>query len=242
MKGTNLEFLAEIPLFADLSPDELAHLTTLFEEKRYKRGAILFLEEDTGNYMYVVKSGRVKVSRVLTSGKEMILTFHDAGDYFGELSLIDGGTAPATVTAVVATAILVINQHRFAWMIQNPKIKEALLRNLCGRLREAWAQVEVLGFHNASARVGTMLYNLCQSKGITTSDGTMISLRLTHKQIADLIGISRGTVTRVLNQLQADGLIRVRARRFVVGDPEELLECGALVGHSVPSGTRAATL
>ena len=109
MKGTDLQFLSEIPLFADLSPDELAHVTTLFEEKRYKRGAILFFEEDAGNYMYVMKSGRVKVSRVL-------------------------------------------------------------------------------------------------------------------------------------NQLQADGLIRVRARRFVVGDPEELLECGALVGHSVPSGTRAATL
>ena len=143
MKGTDLQFLSEIPLFADLSPDELAHVTTLFEEKRYKRGTILFFEEDTGNYMYVVKSGRVKVSRVLPSGKEMILTFHDTGDHFGELSLIDGGTAPATVTAVVPTVILAINHHRFARLIQNPKIKEAILRNLCSRLREAWAQVEM---------------------------------------------------------------------------------------------------
>ena len=224
MKGTDLQFLSEIPLFADLSPDEMAHVTTLFREKRYKRGAILFFEEDTGNYMYVVKSGRVKVSRVLPSGKEMILTFHDSGDHFGELSLIDGGTAPATVTAVVPTAILAINQHRFASLIQNPKIKEALLRNLCGRLREAWAQVEVLSFHNASARVRAVLYHLCESKGIPTIDGTMISLRLTHKQIADLIGISRETATRVLSQLQADGLVLVRARRFVIGDPEELLD------------------
>ena len=224
IKGTELQFLGEIPLFADFSPDELAHATALFEEKRYKRGAILFFEEDTGNYMYVVKSGRVKVSRVLPSGKEMILTFHDEGDYFGELSLIDGGTAPATVTAVVPTSILTINHRRFAGLLKNPKIKEALLRNLCGRLREAWAQVEVLSFHNASARVRAVLYDLCQSKGIPTIDGTMISLRLTHKQIADLIGISRETATRVLSQLQADGLVRVRARRFVVGDPEELLD------------------
>ncbi len=224
MKGTDLQFLSEIPLFADLSSDELEHVETLFEEKRYKRNAILFFEEDTGNYMYVVKTGRVKVSRVLPSGKEMILTFHDAADYFGELSLIDGGTASATVTAVVPTTILAINSRRFHQLMQNPKIKETVLRNLCGRLREAWAQVEVLSFHNASARVRAVLYHLCQSKGVRTIDGTMISLRLTHKQIADLIGISRETATRVLSQLQADGLIRVRARRFVVAEPEELLD------------------
>lgn len=224
MKGTDRQFLAEIPLFSGLSHTELERVASYFEEKRYKRGAILFFEEDTGDYMYIVKSGRVKVSRVLPSGKEMILTFHDSGDYFGELSLIDGGTAPATVTAVVPTTILAINRSRFKSLLDNSLVKEALLQNLCKRLRDAWSQVEVLNFHNATARVRAVLFHLCESKGVRTIDGTMINLPLTHKQLADLIGISRETVTRVLSQLQSDDVIRVRARRFVVSDPEELLD------------------
>ncbi len=101
MKGAGLQFLSETPLFVELSSDELQHLETLCEEKRYKRNAILFFEEDTGSYMYVVKTGRVKVSQVVPSSKGMTITFHDAGDYCGQLSLIGGETASATVKAVV---------------------------------------------------------------------------------------------------------------------------------------------
>ena len=111
--NVNLELLKRIDAFEDLPEEELLSLAKLFRERRYQKNDIVFLEEDTGKYAYVVKEGRVKVSRMLPSGRETILAFHETGEYFGEMSLIDGKTAPATVTAVVPSSILSIGQSEF---------------------------------------------------------------------------------------------------------------------------------
>ena len=96
--------------------------------------------------MYIVKDGRVKVSRLLPNGKERILAFRETGEYFGEMSLLDGGTSAATVTAT----ILFTTQRDFQKLLSNASINTALLRMLCTRCREAWSQIEVLTFHNAT--------------------------------------------------------------------------------------------
>ena len=88
----NTEFLKQVAIFEDLAEAEMDSVAPLFKERTYKRNEVIFLEEDTGKYMYVIKKGRVKVSRALPNCKEAILTFHEAGEYFGEMSLIDGGT------------------------------------------------------------------------------------------------------------------------------------------------------
>jgi len=220
----DISFLKNVALFSGLADEELAAVSEMFREHKYKRNEIIFFEEDTGKYMYIVKEGRVKVSRLLPSGKEMILTFHEAGEYFGEMSFLDGGTTPATVTAVVPTIILFMGGREFSLLMQDPKINTALMRVLCARCREAWAQIEVLTFHNADARIRTALYQLCQKRGVATDKGVMISLHLTHKELADITGISRETATRVLNTLQTDNILRVETRHFVVSDPEKLVD------------------
>jgi len=106
--SVNKEFLRKIEIFTDLPDEELTKVAHLFRERRYKKNDIIFFEEDTGHYLYFVKEGRVKVSRLLQNGKEMILAFHSEGEYFGEMALIDGGTTPASVTAVKPTIIYVM--------------------------------------------------------------------------------------------------------------------------------------
>ncbi len=219
-----MDFLRSVALFRDLTDEELRLVGSMFNERRYKKNEIIFFEEDTGNYMYVVKDGRVKVSRLLPNGKEMILAFREAGEYFGEMSLLDGGTSAATVTAVVPTVILVTTHREFQKLLDHPKINSALLKMLCARCREAWSQIEVLTFHNADARIRTALHHLCRKKGKVTPEGTRIGLKLTHKELADMTGISRETATRVLSALQGEGVLRVESRRFIVTDPEELVD------------------
>lgn len=217
------EFLKKVTMFADLSDEELQNVARLFKERTYKRNDIIFFEEDTGKYMYIVKDGRVKISRLLPSGKEMILAFHQAGEFFGEMSLIDGGTSPASVTAVVSTTIYVMSGLDFQNIQSNPKINRALLRMLCGRCRDAWAQIEVLTFHNADARIRTALYQLCEKRGVDIDGGTMIPMQLTHKELADITGISRETATRILSHLQSQNLVKVETRQFIIKDPERLV-------------------
>jgi len=220
----DVNFLRSVALFADMPDDELYAVSEMFREQKYKRNEIIFFEEDTGKYMYIVKEGRVKVSRLLPSGKEMILTFHEAGEYFGEMSFLDGGTTPATVTAVIPTTILLTGGREFATLLKNARVNLNLLKVLCARCREAWSQIEVLTFHNADARIRTALYQLCQKRGIQTDKGVMISMHLTHKELADITGISRETATRVLNSLQSENILAVQTRHFVITDPEKLVD------------------
>ncbi|HLU99647.1 MAG TPA: Crp/Fnr family transcriptional regulator [Acidobacteriota bacterium] len=220
----DIKFLRRVALFANLSDTELQEISKHFKERRYKRNDIIFFEEDTGHYMYIVKEGRVKVSRLLPSGKEMILAFHETGEYFGEMALIDGGTSPASVTAVVPTTIYVLSAQEFSNLLEDPNFSRAILKTLCGRCRDAWAQIEVLTFHNADARIRTALYQLSLKRGVDTDSGRMITMHLTHKELADITGVSRETATRILSHLQNEDLLTVETRHFIIRDPDRLVD------------------
>lgn len=222
--STDTSFLKTVSLFQDLNDEELKIVASRFREREYVKHEIVFFEEDTGNYMYIVQEGRVKVSRLLPNGKEMILAFHEAGEYFGEMSLIDGGTSPATVTTVVPSRVLTVTREEFLGLLENPSINRAVLKMLCARCRDAWGQIEVLTFHNADARIRTALYQLCQQKGEAINGGVKINLKLTHKELADITGISRETATRVLSNMQSSGVLTVEKKRFFVADPDSLVD------------------
>lgn len=224
MSAPVTRFLRNIPMFQDLSDEDLEFVAGLFRERRYRKNDIIFMEEDTGHYMYLVREGRVKVTRLLPNGKEMILAFHEVGEYFGEMALIDGATAPASVTAVLPTIIFVIGAKEFGYLLEHPKTNRVILTTLCDRCRDAWAQIEVLTFHNADARIRMAFYHLIKKRGVRASGGYMIPMKLTHKELSDIVGISRETATRVLSHLQDQDLIRVETRRFIVRDPERLIE------------------
>lgn len=217
-------FLRGVAPFRNLAPDEFESAARAFHERSFSKGQVIFTEEETGEYMYVVRSGRVKVSRWLPSGRELILAFHGAGETFGELSLIDGKTLPATVTALEPTTILSLHRSRFAELLARPAFARALLRELAGRFREAWRQIEILTHHQAEARLRMALHEMCRNKGEPCAEGVRIEPPLTHRELASIAGVSRETVTRVLGQLSDRGLVRLEARRIVVPDPELLLE------------------
>jgi CRP-like cAMP-binding protein len=223
MKENRL-FLKKMAIFQDLEAAELQSVAAMFKERQYNRSEIIFVEEDTGQYMYVVKEGRVKVSRTLPNGRETILTFHKEGEYFGEMSLIDGETAPATVTAVVATTILVISRTDFSVLLANPTIQSMFLKVLCKRCRDAWAQISVLAFHQADARIRASLDHLSRNRGTPTDHGIRIDLHLTHRELAEMAGISRETATRILGQLQSEGVLTIEDGYFLISDTKKLLE------------------
>ena len=220
----NKAFLKKVAIFQDLGDAQLQAVAEMFKERQYKRNEIIFVEEDTGQYMYIVKKGRVKVSRTLPNGRETILTFHKEGEYFGEMSLIDGETAPANVTAVVATTILVLDRKDFSALLENPTINSMFLKMLCKRCRDAWAQISVLAFHHADARIRASLYHLSRSRGKPTDHGIRIDLHLTHRELAEMAGISRETATRVLGQLQSEEVLTIEEGYFLISDTKKLVE------------------
>src|SRR5512143_1318277 len=94
------DLIRRVPLFATLSDAEFKSIEHVFVVRNFQKNQVIFMEAATGHYMYIVLSGKVKVTKTNRSGKESILAIHQMGDFFGEMSLLDGKTAPATVSAM----------------------------------------------------------------------------------------------------------------------------------------------
>jgi CRP/FNR family transcriptional regulator len=220
----DIQFLRRVALFAGLTDEDLQRLSSRLIERRYAAGEIVFPEEETGRCVYVVREGRVKVSRWLPSGRELILAYHDPPEHFGEMALIDGRTAPATVTAVARSSIVSLDRARFDELLQEPRFTRTLLEVLCARCRDAWQQIEILNHREPEARIRMALHRLCRSHGRRSEEGTWIDMRLTHRELANIVGVTRETATRALSRLEGDKLVEIRDRCFLVPDPERLID------------------
>jgi len=209
-----------IPFFACLSEEEIKELQHVLVEKHFSRNKIIFLEEDTQNYMYVILSGRVKIVHLGQDGKEHILAVHKTGDFFGEMALLDGKTAPATVIAMEDTNIMIMSKKDFEeYLLKNSRVLKEIISILCARLRDSWMMNKIMSLTSAEDRVRTLLKLMGMHYGMEDKRGTVITLRLTHQDIADYSSLSRETVTRLLNRLVRDGEIEVLDNRNILLKP-----------------------
>lgn len=211
--------IRNVPFFACLSAEEVKELRHCLVEKFFARSKIIFLEEDTQNYMYVVLSGKVKAVHMSEDGREHILAVHKTGDFFGEMALLDGKTSPATVIAMEDTRILILSGKDFdRYLMRNDKVLRQVISVLCLRLREAWMMHKVVSLPRAEDRIRTLLKLMAVHYGVKSPMGTVLATKLTHQDLADYASVSRETVTRFLNKLAKDGEIEIlRDKRLLLG-------------------------
>jgi CRP/FNR family transcriptional regulator len=213
----NMDLLRQAQLFADLSPKELESISCRVTLREFKKGEVILYEEDTNRYMYSVLEGEVKVYSFTEDGRESIVAFHGAGESFGEVSLIDQQTTPAMVAAMERATVLIVSREDFFAIIQNqPKVMNKLLLLLSGRLRHSWSQIRMLHFNDASNRVKASLQEMAAERGEEGPDGVLLKLRLTHQNIADLTGLTRETVTRIIDKWKRSGLLSLDENRHML--------------------------
>jgi len=212
-KKSNFDFIVgKVPFLACLSENELAELRKDVVEKHFKKNQIILHEEDTLNYLYFVYSGKVKVIQLSPEGQERIVAIRKRGEFFGEMAILDGMTAPATVVAMEETSVGFISAKDFeSNLLDNKKVLMEIVSLLCSRLREAWLMLKVLSFAGAEQRIRVVLKNVGDQFGVRDQRGIIINLRLRHKDIAELAATARETVTRSL-------------RRFIQSEEIEILE------------------
>jgi len=217
------DLIRRVPLFATLTDAEFSSLEQIFVVRSYRKNQIIFLEEETGNYMYIVLAGKVKVTKSTPGGKDSILAIHQMGDFFGEMALLDGKTSPATVSSMEDCRIASISSGDFhRYLMHNEKVIKQIIQVLCGRLRHVWGQIQALTYSNAEARIREGLLQLATRHGVRDSRGIIINLKITHQEIAEMVGTSRETVTRTLARLQKEGIIEVDHRRMILLKPQAL--------------------
>jgi len=210
--------LDSIPLFAHLDEEELARIGNVARERPYPKNSIILFEDDPGDALYVVVSGRVKVVLIGEDGREVILSTMDSGDFFGEMSLIDDEPRSAHVIAMEDSRLLVLRRDDFHRCLDTtPRIALGLLRALSKRLRQADSKIGGLVLLDVPGRIARLLLQLADE-----GDGSAITARLTHHTIAQMIGSSRETVSRTMRTLTSQELIGVSKKTIKIRNREAL--------------------
>jgi len=160
-----------------------------------------------------------------SEGKEKVMTFLQAGDIFGEISLFDKNPHPVTAEVVEEAKLMILNWDKLEKIImQQPRMALKIIEALSKKTRLLASQVRDLVFHDAKGRLVNLLQRFAQDFGQDTAEGPMIDLILTHQEIANLLGVSRVTVTKTLNNLIDDDLIKIKDRKIVLLDEDKLSE------------------
>ena len=209
--------LRSIPLFACLDLDEFQEVQRRVQEKRFHKNQVVLLEEETTSFMYIVFGGKVRVVHLGSDGSERILAVHKRGDVFGEMALLDAKTAPATVIAMEDAEIGLLTKETFQNIfLKNEKVLYQLVAILCRRLREAQLVLKAITLPDAEQRLRSILNHLSLLHGVRDDRGVVITLRLTHKELAGYTSVSRETVTRLLHRLTEEGDLEMLENRTIL--------------------------
>lgn len=210
-----LSKLAAMPMFAELPTDALETLAGMVQYRRYTRGAVILSQRDPGQCMYLLVSGRVKVSLASPEGKELVLNYVEAPAHFGEMALVDGQPRSTDVISVTDVELLALEARDLSAAIQvQPRLALSLIATLSRRLRATIARLEDMAFHDATHRVMRVVLNVATA-GLETR-GAPIVQGMTHYDIATLAGTSRETASRVISTLAKEGIVTSQGRKIAV--------------------------
>ena len=219
----NNDVLRQAPLFSGLDDEAAQSLGSSMNEIRLVRGEVLFREGDTGDRLYVVTEGKIKLGRTSADGRENLLAILGPGQMFGELSLFDPGPRSATATAVTDATLKSLSHDELSvWLDTRPDVARGLLNQLAGRLRRANDVVADLVFSDVPGRVAKALLDLSRRFGRSADDGIHVHHDLTQEELAQLVGASRETVNKALADFAMRGWLRLEPRSVVLMDVERL--------------------
>lgn len=219
----NLGLLAQVPLFAQLTAEELEGLATLLRRHRYGAGEVVFHEGDAGTALYVIEEGEVKIVLGSPEGKEVVLGLFGRGDFFGDLALLDGEPRSADAVAKEDSQILILRREDFLrFLADKPRVAAGLLAVLSRRLRRTDQLVHDAAFLDVRARLVKVLLELGETRGQPGPQGVVIASRLTQADLANMVGATRESINRWLRYYEQHGLVQHHRGRLVLTDPARL--------------------
>jgi CRP/FNR family cyclic AMP-dependent transcriptional regulator len=195
-------------LFAELDERELASIAAVAKTRRYAKDDAVFHADEIGDVFYLIREGQVKVTMISPEGKEIILSILAAGDFFGEMALFDNEPRSATVIAIEPLEVVSIWRSDFLHILsENFSITQKVLGELSKRLRHASNRIESLATMDVYGRLARFFLDLARQSGKVLDNDYIAVIRPTHQAIANMIGTSRETVSRLIHDLMKQNLL-----------------------------------
>ncbi len=215
--------LRRCELFRDIPPERMRRLEMVSRTRSFDRNGSIYLPGDTADAVFLLVSGRIKICHLTADGKQSILAFVKPGELFGELAIFDFGSReeyaeaaePSTVMKIPCTEIRML-------MRQQPDFSSSIATLIGLRRRRIERRLKNLLFLSNRDRLSRVLLELAEEYGVPTSKGTRLRINLSHQDLANVIGSTRETVTVILGEWQAEGVLRLGRRKIVLLEPQRL--------------------
>jgi CRP/FNR family transcriptional regulator, cyclic AMP receptor protein len=205
--------LKNIPLFSVLGDEEIDAISRLAVTRNYPKNSVIINEGDHTDSLYVILSGKVKIFLTDDQQKEVIVAIQREGDYFGELALLDEAPRSASVMTMEPCSLLIVSRIAFErYLASDPKLAISLMRGLAARLRATTENVKSLALLDVYGRIARTLLQFAKEE-----DGHhVIDDKLTHQDLANMVGASREMVSRIMKDLARGGYIKTEGKRITI--------------------------
>lgn len=211
---SNLDLIRRVPLFAMMDPEQASALSSSVGKRRFKRGELIVEQGKKTDTLFVMLSGRARVLVRDRNAREVILASLKAGDYIGEISLIDNSPHSASVEAEVQTDVLMLGRAEFIrCLAESPAMAFAVMQGLVQRLRKADEKITSLALMDVYGRVAKVLIGLAEDDGDQT---LVIREKLSRQDVAKMVGASREMVSRVMRDFEDKGFMRTLENGAIV--------------------------
>jgi CRP/FNR family cyclic AMP-dependent transcriptional regulator len=198
----------KLSLFAELDDRELASIAGVAKTRRYNKDDVIFHADESGDVFCVIREGKVKITIISPEGKEIILSMMGPGDFFGEMALLDDEPRSATVVAMEPLEVVTIWRTDFLEIMKdNFSITKKVMAELSRRVRRMSNRIESLATMDVYGRLARFFLDLATQQGKLLDNGYVAVTRPTHQAIANMIGTSRETVSRLIHELMRQDLL-----------------------------------
>ncbi|MCK4754714.1 MAG: Crp/Fnr family transcriptional regulator [Calditrichia bacterium] len=210
-----------VSLFAGLEDRQLNSIWRLSVEQKYKKNEMILFEDELDTRLFIIIKGTVKLTRISEEGREYIFSFLGEGDFFGELSLLDDEIRSTNAVAVKDSTIISFQRSDYVKIFrQFPQITLNLLREMTQRLRERDRMIKSMSLQNATGKVACTILRFADDAGDINMGQVEIPRLPPHRDIANMVGTSRETISRAINMLTEQGYLQKEGGRLIIKDYE----------------------
>ncbi|MGR3179644.1 MAG: Crp/Fnr family transcriptional regulator [Candidatus Anammoxibacter sp.] len=212
-----MELLRKIPLFSSLDDKQLENVFNHGITKKFKKDEFVLRHREEGDAMYLIIKGSVKLTLFNEDGKILVLSTLSQGDFFGELSLLDDKLRSCTVIVASDCELFILTRTLFFALIkESPAMTFSILKEMTVRLRKASSKMGSLALLDVYGRIVQLLYEIANDVGEVTEDGYVIDKLPTHEELANIVGATRESVSRVISNIKKTGLLKYSKDRKIL--------------------------
>ena len=227
-----LWYLKQCDLFQQLPPDQISVLERQCRVKAFPKSTPIYLPSDQADGVLLLAQGRVKIGSLTEEGKQSILAFIEPGELFGELAIMGGQEREEFAEAVEKSMIVLIpNDVMQQLLLRNPRVSLGITRLIGLRRRRIERRLKNLLFRSNRERLVHLLLELSEQYGNATPDGLELKIKLSHQDLASVIGSTRETVTVLLGEMQAEGLLKLGRRKIILTDAARIAKTVGAAPH-----------